>query len=149
MDRRYFRGWSHPICSVKFCSKKFTMKDFDEKSHITNTSVQLKYHDISDRNLPEHHMLSLSQLNVIFEHMGKPNAYYDIIYPEMKRVIKYFTKESYEHIEHRPGRYQLFGYRCFLFYFFFVTIDLVSLMLYIILELTGSSQMILKLTLLK
>lgn len=109
LDRRYYRGWSHPLCSIKVCSKKFSLLDFHESGHITNTSVQLKYHEKTDPNLPEHHMLSLSSLNQYFQEIGRKDVYWDVIYPEMKRVLKAFVEVSYDHIEHRPGRYQLFG----------------------------------------
>lgn len=109
IDKRHFRGWSHPLCSIKVCSKKFSLFEFHESSHITNTSIQMKYHEKSDPDLPDHHMMSLASLNQYFEKIGKKNVYFDIIYPEMKRVLKKFIEISYDHIEHRPGRYQLFG----------------------------------------
>lgn len=108
-DRRHYRGWSHPLCSIKVCSKKFSLLDFHESCHITNTSIQLKYHEKTDVNLPDHHMMSLASLNQYFEQIGKKDVYFDVIYPEMKRVLKAFVAVSYDHIEHRPGRYQLFG----------------------------------------
>uniref|UniRef100_A0A336MU92 CSON005248 protein n=1 Tax=Culicoides sonorensis TaxID=179676 RepID=A0A336MU92_CULSO len=109
LDKRHFRGWSHPLCSIKCCSKKFSLTDFHESCHITNTSIQLKYHEKTDVNLPDHHMMSLASLNQYFEQIDKKNVYFDVIYPEMKRVLKEFVEMSYDYIEHRPGRYQLFG----------------------------------------
>lgn len=71
------------------------MKRFDESIHITNTSVQLKYKETTSFELPEHHMWSLQQLEGYLERLGHKNAYMDVIYPEMKRVLKAFTMASY------------------------------------------------------
>ncbi|XP_063708277.1 tubulin glycylase 3B-like [Culicoides brevitarsis] len=109
LDRRHYRGWSHPLCSIKLCSKQFSLTDFHESCHITNTSVQSKYHEKTDPDAPDHHMMSLASLNQYFEKIGKKDVYWEVIYPEMKRVLQAFVETSYDHIEHRPGRYQLFG----------------------------------------
>lgn len=102
-------SWSHPICSVKLASREFTLKRFEESIHVTNTAVQLKYRETTTFELPEHHMWSLEQLEGHLAHLGHPDAYQKLIYPEIKRILKAFTIASYPYIEHRPGRYELLG----------------------------------------
>lgn len=103
------RRWSHPICSVKLASKEFTLRQFSESIHITNTSIQLKYKERTTSELPEHHMWSLEQLIGYLDRMGQPGAFENVIYPEMKRVLKAFTAAAFDNVELRPGRYELFG----------------------------------------
>lgn len=69
----------------------------------------MNYKERSSSELPEHHMWSLPQLCGYIDRLGHKNAYENIIYPEMKRVLKQFTLAAFDNVELRPGRYELFG----------------------------------------
>lgn len=57
IDATHFYAWSHPVCSVKLASQEFDLDKYDESIHLTNASIQQKYfHQISNENLPNHHM---------------------------------------------------------------------------------------------
>lgn len=69
----------------------------------------MKYQRESTENLPCHHMWSTDTLTDYFEKIGKPKAWRKLIYPSIKRTLKAVSKISVDHIDLRPGRFELFG----------------------------------------
>lgn len=109
IDKHFIRFWSHPLCAVRLASTEFTLDSYDEQAHITNTSIQMKYRRKSTDNLPHHHMWSTHTLTDYFEKIGKPKVWHKVIYPSIKRTLKAISKVSVDHIDMRPGRFELFG----------------------------------------
>lgn len=107
--RNKFCGWTHrEACDVKICSTPFTLDNFSECSHVTNTAVQSRYQNTS-RLLPDNHMMSLQRLNEYFEMIGHPNAYYNRVLPLIKQTLHQICEQAVNDIELSPGRYELFG----------------------------------------
>lgn len=109
IDEHNFCGWTHrEACDVKICSTPFTLDNFNESIHVTNTAVQSKYENKSTA-LPDNHMWSLHRLNEYFEMIGHPNAYYKRVLPLIKQTLHQISQYAIDNIELRPGRFELFG----------------------------------------
>lgn len=109
IDSNYLRAWSHPICTVKFASKPFSLDDFSEAIHITNTAVQYKYQETSHPNLPKHHMWSIGALILYLNSIDKGHLWNSYVYPKIKTTLQNITLASIDNIELMPGRFELFG----------------------------------------
>lgn len=110
IDNNYLRTWSHTTaCTIKFASEPFSLQDFNETKHITNTAVQMKYSKVSHPNLPYHHMWSLGAFILYLNSFDKGYLWNDYIYPKMVRTIQAITEASMDNIELTPGRFELFG----------------------------------------
>lgn len=110
IDSNYLRTWSHTTaCTIKFASEPFSLQDFNEAKHITNTAVQMKYSKVSHPNLPYHHMWSLGAFILYLNSFDKGYLWNDYIYPRMVRTIQAITEASMDNIVLTPGRFELFG----------------------------------------
>ncbi|XP_063697104.1 tubulin glycylase 3B-like [Culicoides brevitarsis] len=110
IDNNYLRAWSHSTaCTIKFASEPFSLKDFSEARHITNTAVQMKFAKVSHPYLPQHHMWSLGAFILYLNSSDKGYLWKDYIYPRMVRTIQTIVEASMENIELKPGRFELFG----------------------------------------
>lgn len=111
IDASYLRSWTHRLCTIKFAAHEFTFKNFNKAVHVTNTSINRKYKKEStvDNPIPENHMWSIDDLVLYFKEIGKENIWEDTIYPYMKKSLEAVTLASIDHIELKPGRFELFG----------------------------------------
>lgn len=111
IDTKYLRCWSHNLCTIKFASHPFTFDNLNKAVHITNTAVQSKIKKLPNpnENLPENNMWAIEDLLEYFKEINKENIWEEEIYPSMKKGIKAITMASFDNIELKPGRYELFG----------------------------------------
>lgn len=110
IDNNYLRTWSHTTaCTIKFASEPFSLQDFHEAKHITNTAIQMKYSKVSHPYLPHHHMWSLGAFILYLNTLDKGYLWNDYIYPRMVRTVQAVTEASIDNIELTPGRFELFG----------------------------------------
>lgn len=109
IDDTHFRGWYHPLCYIKLASEPFSLCDTAQAIHVTNTTVQRNYKNNASKEFPDHHMWSLEKLQDYFAREDKPDVYYKRIYPSMKKTLTQICEMCYENIEHRSGRFEIFG----------------------------------------
>uniref|UniRef100_A0A336M4L8 CSON008835 protein n=1 Tax=Culicoides sonorensis TaxID=179676 RepID=A0A336M4L8_CULSO len=110
IDEEYLRVWSHPLCSIKFASQEYTLRNFHESIHVTNTAVQLKYKNRSnDKRLPADHLWTLYDFMSYLNSINERYLWKTGIYKQMKEFIIEIVKGSLADIEMKPGRFELFG----------------------------------------
>lgn len=109
IDSNVLRVWCSPISSIKFASCEFNLRCFHEAIHITNTAVQMKYKNRSKNPLPQDHLWSIYDFTNHLSRNGDKFLWRDVIYPQMKKVIIEIVKGSWEYIDKKPGRFELFG----------------------------------------
>lgn len=111
MDHSYLRSWTHKLCTIKFAAHEFTFTNFNKSVHVTNTAInrKLKRYPTEENSLPDNHMWSIDDLLAYFKEIGKDNVWEEQIYPSMKKSLEAVTLASIDHIELKPGRFELFG----------------------------------------
>lgn len=110
IDDEYLRVWSHPLCSIKIASQEYTLRNFHESIHVTNTAVQLKYKNSSnDKRLPQDHLWTLYDFMSYLNSINERYLWKGSMYKQMKDFIIEVVKGTLSKIEMRPGRFELFG----------------------------------------
>lgn len=109
IDDAFVRVFSSPVSSIKFASSEFTLEDLDESIHITNAYVQQKYRtQPRPKPIPSHRMWSWLEFIDYLNSIGADFAW-NKIYSSMKRQITAIVAASFDNIEKKSGRYELFG----------------------------------------
>lgn len=109
VDDVFVRVWSSPVSSIKFASNEFTLEDLDESIHITNAYVQQKYRtQPRPKPIPPHRMWSWLEFIDYLDSIGADFAW-NKIYTSMKRQITSIAAASFDNIEKKAGRFELFG----------------------------------------
>lgn len=109
VDATHVRVWTSPVSSIKFASSEFTLDDLDESIHITNAYVQQKYRaQPKAKPIPSHRMWSWLEFIDYLDSIGADFAW-DKIYTSMKLSIISIVTASFDNIEKKPGRFELFG----------------------------------------
>ncbi|XP_063697800.1 tubulin glycylase 3B-like [Culicoides brevitarsis] len=110
IDEDFVRVWSHPLCSIKFASQEYTLRNFHESIHVTNTAVQLKYKNRSgEKRLPDDHLWTLYDFMSYLNSINERYLWKGTMYRQMKEFIVEVVKGTLSEIEMRPGRFELFG----------------------------------------
>lgn len=110
MDHKFLRSWTHKLSTIKFAAHEFTFKNLNKAVHVTNTAINRKLKKSNEGNsLPDNHMWCIDDLIAYFKEIGKENVWEEQIYPAMKKSLEAVTLASIDHIEMKPGRFELFG----------------------------------------
>ncbi|XP_050527779.1 tubulin glycylase 3A-like [Daktulosphaira vitifoliae] len=101
--------WMYKEGYVRFCSKKFTLKDMHESIHLSNVRLQMKYRKKKDIGVPEECMWDYKELKDYFIKIGQNRVWDELIFPGMGESIYTVIKASQISSSYRKNTFQLFG----------------------------------------
>ncbi|XP_072376802.1 uncharacterized protein [Diabrotica undecimpunctata] len=102
--------WIYRQCYVRFSSQTYSLRKLHESIHLTNNSIQCKYHNQTrDMNLPSFNMWDSVQFRNYLSDIGHPTVYNKIIFPGMKECITAAVLTHYENMDQRQNTFELYG----------------------------------------
>ncbi|XP_065163489.1 tubulin glycylase 3A-like [Atheta coriaria] len=102
--------WIYRECYLRFSSQTYNLRKLHESIHLTNNSVQSKYHNGNrDLCLPSHNMWYLADFKDYLNNIGYPNVFEQIIYPGMKECIVAAILTNQDQISRTNKAFELHG----------------------------------------
>ena len=104
--------WMYKDCYLRFCTQKFTLENTQSSVHLCNYSIQKNYKNDDDRDedLPDENMWTNEEfVEKFLVPNNQPDAWEQVIYPQMKNAIICSMQSSQEIIESRKNTFELYG----------------------------------------
>ncbi|XP_058803784.1 tubulin glycylase 3A-like [Phymastichus coffea] len=103
--------WMYRESYLRFCSQKFSLRDFHESIHLSNNAVQCKYKNGADRAaaLPAENMWDVASFKRWLAERGDPEAWERLIYPGMRQGLVGSLLASQEAMDRRRNSFELYG----------------------------------------
>ncbi|XP_017777507.1 PREDICTED: tubulin glycylase 3A-like [Nicrophorus vespilloides] len=102
--------WIYKECYLRFSSQTYNLRKLHESIHLTNNSVQSKYHNGNrDPGLPAHNMWFLREFKEHLTNLGYPHVYDDIIFPGIKECITAAVLATQDQIYRTSKAFELHG----------------------------------------
>ncbi|XP_025106336.1 tubulin glycylase 3C-like isoform X4 [Pomacea canaliculata] len=102
--------WFYQESYLRFCSRQFTLENFDQSIHLSNNAIQ-KYCRNGPRSklLPDENMWTHEQFKDYLSKKKMPHAWDEIIYPGMKQAIICSLLCAQDLVECRKSSFELYG----------------------------------------
>ncbi|KAH9487791.1 Tubulin monoglycylase ttll3 [Bulinus truncatus] len=102
--------WFYRDSYLRFCSQQFTLEDFDQSIHLSNNAIQKHYKNgPRSPRLPDENMWTHHEFKDYLKNKKQPNAWDEIIYPNMKKAIICSLLVTQDLVEYRKSSFELYG----------------------------------------
>ncbi|XP_041347464.1 protein monoglycylase TTLL8-like isoform X2 [Gigantopelta aegis] len=102
--------WFYTDSYVRFCSKQYTLDDFDEAIHLSNNAIQKnKKNGPRSPKLPSDNMWTHEDFKSFLSQRKQGNIWDDVIYPGMKKAVLCSLLVTQDLIEYRKSSFELYG----------------------------------------
>lgn len=102
--------WWYKDCYLRFCSQQYTLDDLNEAVHLSNNSIQHKYHNGPRSTiLPAENMWDWNQFEEWLNTEGHDNAWSTIILPGMKEAVVDALLCVQDSVDWRKNSFELYG----------------------------------------
>ncbi|XP_030761414.1 tubulin glycylase 3A-like [Sitophilus oryzae] len=103
--------WMYKLCYLRFSSQTYNLNNLHESIHLTNNSVQTKYHKKTGRDplIPAYCMWDSKEFKNYLSNIGYPDIYENVIYPGMKECITAAMIAHRDKIDKRKNCFELYG----------------------------------------
>ncbi|XP_050440034.1 tubulin glycylase 3A-like [Adelges cooleyi] len=101
--------WMYKEGYVRFCAKRFTLKDMHESIHLSNVRLQMKYRKKRDVGVPDECMWDYKELQKHLKKIGQDRVWDDLIFPGMSESVYTVMMATKSTSSYRDNTFQLFG----------------------------------------